>query len=140
MTTNYAELLTALRDDRGHLGPKDLEDIGEILEGLRPGMTITVKESGAISVVEPSLRPSQAPPSTQESIDKFLAAKRGKLRPDSITSYSAVLRPFARAYSELPLEPEQIESYLSNFSHEKTSAQYKFSVLRTFYLWLSRPE
>ncbi|GAI15322.1 unnamed protein product, partial [marine sediment metagenome] len=39
---------------------------------------------------------------------------------------------------ELPLEPEQIEAYLNSFNHEKTSAQYKFSVLRAFYLWLSR--
>lgn len=83
-------------------------------------------------------RPPHSVPSTQEYIDKFLKAKEGKLRPDSIKSYSAVLRPFARAYPELPLGPEQIEAYLGNFSHEKTTAQYKFSVLRTFYLWLSR--
>ncbi len=130
MAVNYAEHLTALGHQLEHLGLEDLQEVAEILEGLRPEITISVEASG--------LRPSQPPPGTQELSDKFLAAKQGKLRPDSITSYSAILRPFARAYSKLPLDPEQIESYLDNFSHEKTSAQYKFSVLRTFYLWLSR--
>ncbi|GAI93327.1 unnamed protein product, partial [marine sediment metagenome] len=72
MTTNYAELLTALRDDRGHLGLKNLQEVEEILEGLRPGVTITVEESGAIRIEESGRRPSQPPPGTQDAVAAYL--------------------------------------------------------------------
>ncbi|MBA7530602.1 Tyrosine recombinase XerC [subsurface metagenome] len=76
--------------------------------------------------------------STVEIVGKYLEAKKQKLRPASITTYGAVLYPFARANSEVPTTPEPIEAYLAPFSNENTTARHKYNVLRAFYNWLSR--
>ena len=83
-------------------------------------------------------KPTKSDHSTKALIDRFLEAKKNKLQPDSITTYTAVLRHFASVYSELPLEPEPIEKYLAPFSNENTTARHKYNVLRAFYNWLSR--
>ncbi len=119
----------------------------EILEQLRKTWPITIGDAGlqglpaTLAIRAESKKPPQSPPTllgTKVLIDRFLEAKKNRLRPDSITTYVAVLRPFAQLHTELPLEPEPIDKYLGKFSNETTTARDKFNVLRAFYNWLEK--
>ncbi|MBA7683228.1 Tyrosine recombinase XerC [subsurface metagenome] len=138
MTATYAALLTALRDDRCHLGLKDLEGIEEILEGLRPGVTITVEESGIIRFEESGRRPSQPPPGTQEAVAAYLIRMEdGGAAEGYVKVRARKLRYFARQHPQLPTDPETIHAYLRQFKTANVptrqdvwkalSALYKFA-------------
>ena len=103
-----------------------------------PPPKIALDTSTIIAESKKAPKSLPARPGTKVLIGRFLEAKKHSLKPASITSYDAVLRPFARTYPELPIEPEPIEAYLGHFSNETTTARDKFNVLRAFYNWLSR--
>ncbi len=117
--------------------------LGRVARELGPNfLKMTPKEvweyielsSPAIWFKETGIRQSPPPPSTQEVIDKFLAAKRAANRSgETIRSYKNALRPFARAYPVLPTKPEQIEEYLAPHRGETSTAKDIYIVLNIFY-------
>lgn len=143
MVTNYAELLTALRDDVEHLGPKDLEDIEEILGGLRPGVTITVKESGTIEVKE-GRKLSESPSSTQEvevtlstkeAIAAFLEDRKFRgCTPKTLGNYSHFLRRFIGQFNQVPTDHKLIRRILSNFKGQTKETYWLY--FSAFYRYL----
>ena len=154
---------------------EDLKEIGDLLKGLRPGMTIrglggvefpeeildslrpgsltlggddrgaelaqrleqvlpSLKVGSlAVGLEKPASKPSKSSPGTQEVVDKFLVAKRIKVRPPTLKSYRGTLRPFARRFPTLPTKPEQIEEYLVPYGTERTTAKDIYIVIRLLY-------
>ncbi|GAJ24118.1 unnamed protein product, partial [marine sediment metagenome] len=92
-----------------------------------------VKESGDIEVKESARKLLEPPPSTQEIVDKFLAAKRIKVRPATLKSYRDALRPFVRRFPTLPTKPEQVEEYLAPYGNETSTARVIYIVIRLLY-------
>ncbi|GAI80278.1 unnamed protein product, partial [marine sediment metagenome] len=91
-----------------------------------------------VQVLESESRTSGSPLSTQELIDKFLAAKQAANRSEAtIKTYMDTLRPFARAYPVLPTKPEQIEEYLAPHRGENSTAKDIYIVLSIFYKFAS---
>jgi len=132
MTTNYAEHLTTLGHELEHLGLRDLEEVAEILEGLRPEITIKVEESG--------LRPSQPPPSTQEVIDSYLVyLEDGGAAEGYVKVRARKLRFFARQHPQLPTDPETIHAYLRQFkTYDVSTRRDQWTALTALYKFACR--
>jgi integrase/recombinase XerD len=83
----------------------------------------------------------EQPPSsfnTREVIDKFLASKKSIGRSEeTLRTYLNTLRPFARAYPELPSTPEPIEKYIAEHRGTGSTAKNIYRFLGTFYNWAS---
>ena len=71
---------------------------------------------------------------TQAAIDRYmLMCKYRGLSPSTIRKYSALLKPLAEAYPELPTDMTTIEDYLQRRGEPPGHRRDAFKVLQTFY-------
>ncbi|MFC1948668.1 tyrosine-type recombinase/integrase [Chloroflexota bacterium] len=71
---------------------------------------------------------------TDEICEKFLGYKRASnVSQAYLDGLRKRLKVFTRYYPDLPTEPEQIESYLSRFNRETSTAQDNWKVLKMLY-------
>ena len=63
---------------------------------------------------------------------------RHKEARDSLELYTSLLTRFTKTYPELPIRPEPIERFLSQFSCENTTRRNYYRILRRFYKFLTK--
>lgn len=93
--------------------------VGKLHPELRPGalqgsdqvapvlVGLSVGRLGRSSVA------SQPSISTSEIVAEYLESKKPNLAPDSFITYRCILQSFARAFPDLPTQPEPIEKYMA---------------------------
>lgn len=73
-----------------------------------------------------------------DGVQRFISSCESRnLSRDTILFYSATLKPFASAFSMLPIEPEPIEEYLGSLNGSLETRYARFNTLRIFYKFLN---
>ena len=79
------------------------------------------------------------PMNTNEAVEAFLKSRLAKgLKPETLKWYKTTLRPFAGAYPELPVIPEDIDDFLINRQSGDERRHGYFRAIRALYRFLKR--